>query len=430
MTSKILELTSSILAAHASRNKLSPEELTKLLGDIYTKMVDLEVANRARLGQAFESVGGAEASATHPGVPILASPGTSEGGEGPATAEPGTAMPTAPAAPAREAGTNGTFDPDAWLASLPDRTSWAEAEAHSPNPNVAKGWVGVYPSGIICLIDGKSTRLLTSHLKRHYKDDPKLGTLEGYRSHFRLPPNYPNGCAEFKEAKSSGAFRHNEALRAGAPTRDAQTQKKIDKALAKSGLDLSRQINPTSRPGLFPFTIVCLECSAQVHNIADHLRSEHRMSLPKYLHSMKLSSRFPAQAPEARSPEETRELVREQIAGKKLKLADQVDGERWPGVFEDTILCLDDGTEVINLAEHLATKLSSNMAEYRLKYSLPDDYPGVSPLAAREGKAGSRNRRMARPVTESQAIRTRKGTAEVQVTRRPARKSGKVSLKL
>jgi len=65
--------------------------------------------------------------------------------------------------------------------------------------------------------------------------------------------------------------------------------------------------------------------------------------------------------------------------------ADQVDPERWPGVYKDKIVCLEDHAEVTLLKAYLNNRFRMTLDQYREKWNLPDDYPNAPP-AYSEGK--------------------------------------------
>lgn len=51
-------------------------------------------------------------------------------------------------------------------------------------------------------------------------------------------------------------------------------------------------------------------------------------------------------------------------------------------VFEDYIICLEDGKKFKSLKRHLATHFKLTPEEYRAKWNLPPDYPMVAPSYA------------------------------------------------
>lgn len=61
----------------------------------------------------------------------------------------------------------------------------------------------------------------------------------------------------------------------------------------------------------------------------------------------------------------------------------QIDPLRWPGVFEDRIVCLEDGLGVTLLKSHLGRRHRMSVAEYIRKWRLPSDYPTIPRSYAR-----------------------------------------------
>lgn len=53
-------------------------------------------------------------------------------------------------------------------------------------------------------------------------------------------------------------------------------------------------------------------------------------------------------------------------------------------VFDDHIVCLEDGKKFKSLKRHLRTQYGMSPEEYREKWGLPPDYPMVAPNYARE----------------------------------------------
>ena len=263
-----------------------------------------------------------------------------------------------------------TFNAAEWLESLPEVTSWAAAEARKRNHYVDKGWVGVSDSHIVCLLDGKAVRLLTTHLKRNYKNMPHVATPEAYRSHFMLPPDYPMGSPQFQALKSNSIHKVNQDRLAGEAHRPDDVQDKINAALANSGMDLAQQVNAETRPGLFEHDIVCLQCSAKVQDLAAHLRAEHKMSLLKYISVFKVSSRYPASVPPI-GIAGARARADELLAANKIDPAKMVNSKSWPGVAANFIVCLEDGAQIVDLGSHLAKKHRMSIDTYRAKYGLP-----------------------------------------------------------
>ena len=60
-------------------------------------------------------------------------------------------------------------------------------------------------------------------------------------------------------------------------------------------------------------------------------------------------------------------------------------------VFDDYIVCLEDGKQLQMLKRHLSTMYGMTLEQYRERWSLPHDYPMVSPSYARRRSAIARN---------------------------------------
>ncbi len=56
-------------------------------------------------------------------------------------------------------------------------------------------------------------------------------------------------------------------------------------------------------------------------------------------------------------------------------------------VFDDHIVCLEDGKKLKMLKRHLATAYGMTPEQYRAKWALPADYPMVAPAYARTRQA-------------------------------------------
>jgi predicted transcriptional regulator len=61
----------------------------------------------------------------------------------------------------------------------------------------------------------------------------------------------------------------------------------------------------------------------------------------------------------------------------EAKAEGQVDEARWPGVFPDRIVCLEDGRDVTLLKSYVAKRHGLSVAEYLRRWRLPADYPMV-----------------------------------------------------
>ncbi len=60
-------------------------------------------------------------------------------------------------------------------------------------------------------------------------------------------------------------------------------------------------------------------------------------------------------------------------------------------VYDDYIVCLEDGKQLQMLKRHLSTMYGMTLEQYRERWSLPHDYPMVSPSYARRRSAIARN---------------------------------------
>lgn len=65
----------------------------------------------------------------------------------------------------------------------------------------------------------------------------------------------------------------------------------------------------------------------------------------------------------------------------------QVDPLRWPGVYADKIICLDDRAEVTLMRPYVKRRLGLSFEQYCEKWNLPDDYPRVPPNYAVKKRA-------------------------------------------
>lgn len=80
-------------------------------------------------------------------------------------------------------------------------------------------------------------------------------------------------------------------------------------------------------------------------------------------------------------------------------LAPGLIDERWPGVYRDRIVCLDDGRSVKLLRSYLTKRYRMTGDEYRRRWRLPADYPFAPPdyvvikrAAAQAGGLGTKVR--------------------------------------
>ena len=56
-------------------------------------------------------------------------------------------------------------------------------------------------------------------------------------------------------------------------------------------------------------------------------------------------------------------------------------------VFDDYIICLEDGKKLSMLKRHLSTMYDMTLDQYKARWNLPHDYPTVSPSYARRRSA-------------------------------------------
>ena len=278
MTTDAMKIACSIVTAHLAINKMSADDIPDLLERIFLKVVDLDKTTM-------------EVMISAPTEALRANVKPSQN----------VSSRAAAAAIARVSAVS--FDIEKWINSLPETNTFTESEARRDNPYLAQGWVGVHSSHIVCLLDGKSVRVLTSHLKRHYKNDPRASSAESYRAHFRLPPDYPMAAPDFHTLKSRVIANSHARGRRTRVDREAEVVNRVNSAIAKAGLDPRDQISPETTPGVFADTIVCITCSAKIDNIIDHMRDAHpRMSVTKYLTSIKAVGEYPAQPPKSLEP--------------------------------------------------------------------------------------------------------------------------------
>lgn len=52
-------------------------------------------------------------------------------------------------------------------------------------------------------------------------------------------------------------------------------------------------------------------------------------------------------------------------------------------VYDDCLICLEDGAKLKMLKRHLRTHFNMSFEEYKAKWGLPDDYPAVAPAYSR-----------------------------------------------
>jgi len=265
-------------------NKIDPKDIPDLIESIFSRIVALD-------SSSAEPVPEQEAM----NLFVNKSDTASSGAKAKLAAENASGLIVAdPPFDADTAGADTGFDAPGWLNSLPERNIYTDSEAYRANPNLKKGWVGAYDNYIICLIDGKPVRILTSHLKRYYKDDPRGASLSAYRAYFRLPPDYPASAKEFQEKKSKSIENSHKKEDRGSPIRADDVNDQILASLNKAEADPHNQIKASTCPGLFSDFIVCLECGSRTTDIFSHLEKSHEnISISKYIKKFSLSSRYP-----------------------------------------------------------------------------------------------------------------------------------------
>ena len=74
----------------------------------------------------------------------------------------------------------------------------------------------------------------------------------------------------------------------------------------------------------------------------------------------------------------------------EAKVEGQVDEARWPGVFPDRIVCLEDGRSVTLLKSYVAKRYKISVPEYLRRWRLPADYPLVPSQYAERKRAIAR----------------------------------------
>jgi len=366
MAESITQSVATVLASLLQHGNFTAQEVVDLAEQLHRRLASLEeeLAAKHGLPPAWLDAAAVQMSGTAP-QPL------------PALSETEPAQST-PALAGRVGSRTAGFDPDVWLASLPEKTPFAVAEASVNNSYNDYGWVGVYHDAVICLLDGKPTRLLTRRLQNKYGDRPEVSTPDAYRAHFRLPHDYPMGAPDFSVLKGKAIRAAHERRKDSDKSRPAELQSKIDSAIRTSGMDPELQLNSVSRPGEFADAIVCLECGAVVKNIAAHAQETHDLAWAQYISRNKLSSRYP-RAVVAISLAEARSIAERHLIAEDRNPAQQIDAERWPGVMRRFIVCLEDGAEVEDLTRYLARKYKHmSFEDYRLKYSLPDNYPSIA----------------------------------------------------
>ena len=62
-----------------------------------------------------------------------------------------------------------------------------------------------------------------------------------------------------------------------------------------------------------------------------------------------------------------------------------INPENWPGVYDDKIVCLEDGKSVVLIKPHVERNFGMSIEEYKRRWKLPADYP-TSPPQYRKNK--------------------------------------------
>lgn len=102
------------------------------------------------------------------------------------------------------------------------------------------------------------------------------------------------------------------------------------------------------------------------------------------------------------------------------KPEDQVDAERWPGVYPDKIVCLEDQAETTLLRAYVKNRFGMSFDEYKEKWNLPADYPNAPPEYAEKKRAS------AKQVGLGTSLRPKKkAAAAIEPTRKPGTLSPK-----
>lgn len=264
------------------------------------------------------------------------------------------------------------WDAEAWLAKFDNPTPIMIREANADNPNNDRGWVGVYDDHIVDLLTGHEVRILTRHLKKTFENDNRFNSHEAYRTSLNLPEDYPKAAPYLANIRTHEGRQYGTEI---GHRRPREIQDKVDAILKQTGLDLTLQVKPQGRPGVFADFIVCLECGEAFHNLKPHLKNAHQTSFDRYRRAWHMSGRATAIADAGYTIDETRKSVLEALRSLGIDPDQQVQPRHWPGVLPDRILCLHDMALVTDLERHLEETGQQPFAHYLASHELPADYP-------------------------------------------------------
>ncbi len=390
-SSSIVHLARDIVCAFLAK----PDSETRTIGDLqnliqatYELLVNLEA--RAPVHDASQLSGTMDAKAGTSSNTIASAPpteGWSETKQGhrvsdgarSAPASQLRVLPRTATLDTNPAARSQTWDCKAWLAKFENPSPAMLSEAESDNPNNKRGWIGVYDDHIVCLLTGRKLKILGAHLRRLFKDHPQYGSLAthpGYVEGLCLPSDYPKAAPYLSSIRTKVAVDRGK-LGGGRPE---ELQKQIDDMLARGRFDLSLRTKPQTRPGNFPDFVVCFECGRPVHDIRPHLIEVHRTNYDRYKRKWHISGRAPAKGEEGLSFTAARQEAARQLESRGIVPDEQINPELWPGVLEDSILCLNDGKLVADLEKHLDSTGQPSITHYRARYELPDSFPTKPPM--------------------------------------------------
>jgi predicted transcriptional regulator len=91
----------------------------------------------------------------------------------------------------------------------------------------------------------------------------------------------------------------------------------------------------------------------------------------------------------------------------EARMEGQIDPQRWPGVFADRIVCLEDGRSVTLLKSYVAKRYKIGVAEYLRRWRLPADYPLVPSQYAERKRVMARNSGLGTSVRANKERRSR-----------------------
>ena len=123
-----------------------------------------------------------------------------------------------------------------------------------------------------------------------------------------------------------------------------------------------------------------------------------------------------AQATPAPTPAPVRPARATPVRSPQLSLRrpeDQVDGDRWPGVYPDKIVCLEDQAETVLLKSYVKNRFDLKWDEYLEKWNLPQDYPTAPPVYKERKSASAKERGL------GTTLRPKKKEVKPEPTRKP-----------